>query len=64
MPVGKVETIICAEGLAARFATPRLPIRPCDTGDLPSSLVAANLAKSAAHHGWAALPFTWSYSRR
>ena len=44
-PVGQVETILCTEGRVARFATRRLPIRPCGTGDLLAGLIAAHLAK-------------------
>lgn len=46
-PAGQVETVLCANGLTTRIATPRLPIRPCGTGDLLSGLVAAHLAKGA-----------------
>jgi pyridoxine kinase len=46
-PPGRVETILCAEGTLSRFVTPRLPIRPCGTGDLLAGLVAAHLAKGA-----------------
>jgi pyridoxine kinase len=42
---GEVETIVCAEGALSRLATPRLPIRPCGTGDLLCGLIAAHLAK-------------------
>jgi pyridoxine kinase len=42
---GQVETILCANDRLARFATPRLPIRPSGTGDLLSALIAAHLAK-------------------
>ncbi|TPQ34580.1 pyridoxal kinase [Bradyrhizobium guangdongense] len=45
---GQVETILCANGAAQRFATMRLPIRPCGTGDLLTGLIAAHLAKGAA----------------
>ena len=44
-PAGQVETVLCANGLMTRIATPRLPIRPCGTGDLLSGLVAAHVAK-------------------
>ncbi|MES1148938.1 MAG: pyridoxal kinase [Bradyrhizobium guangdongense] len=44
---GQVETILCASGEAQRFATARLPIRPCGTGDLLTGLIAAHLAKGA-----------------
>lgn len=44
---GQVETILCANGEASRFATARLPIRPCGTGDLLTGLIAAHLAKGA-----------------
>lgn len=47
-PDGEVETILCDKGLVTRIATPRLPIRPCGTGDLLGGLVAAHLAKGAA----------------
>jgi pyridoxine kinase len=47
-PAGQVETIFCAGGTLSRFATPRLPIRPCGTGDLLAGLVAARLAKGVA----------------
>jgi pyridoxine kinase len=47
-PAGQVETIFCAGGIFSRFATPRLPIRPCGTGDLLTGLVAARLAKGVA----------------
>ncbi|NSZ09685.1 pyridoxal kinase [Agrobacterium tumefaciens] len=46
-PDGEVETILCTGGMATRIATPRLPIRPCGTGDLLSGLVAAHVAKGA-----------------
>lgn len=46
-PAGQVETILCAGGKLSRFATPRLPIRPCGTGDLLAGLIAAHLAKGA-----------------
>ncbi|GLR90435.1 pyridoxal kinase [Bradyrhizobium iriomotense] len=42
---GQVETILCQGEKLSRFATARLPIRPCGTGDLLSGLVAAGLAK-------------------
>jgi pyridoxine kinase len=45
---GQVETILCQAGALSRIATPRLPIRPCGTGDLLTGLVAAHLAKSAS----------------
>jgi pyridoxine kinase len=45
---GQVETILYANGQASRFATERLPIRPCGTGDLLTGLVAAHLAKGAS----------------
>jgi len=44
-PPGQVETILCAGGTLSRIATPRLPIRPCGTGDLLAGLIAAHLAK-------------------
>ncbi len=44
-PSGQVETILCDNGHLTRIATPRLPIRPCGTGDLLAGLVAAHLAK-------------------
>lgn len=47
-PEGQVETVLVAGGKLARFATPRLPIRPCGTGDLLTALVAAHLAKGQA----------------
>lgn len=47
-PEGQVETILCADGLLSRFATPRLPIRPYGTGDLLTGLIAAHLAKGVA----------------
>ena len=47
-PPGEVETILCAGGKVSRFATPRLPIRPCGTGDLLVGLIAAQLAKGAS----------------
>jgi pyridoxine kinase len=47
-PEGQVETILCADGRLARFATPLLPIRPYGTGDLLTGLIAAHLAKGAA----------------
>jgi pyridoxine kinase len=46
-PAGQVETILCADGKLSRFATARLPIRPCGTGDLLAGLIAAHLAKGA-----------------
>lgn len=42
---GQVETILCSHGRLKRFATPRLPIRPCGTGDLLCGLIAAHLAR-------------------
>ena len=47
-PEGQVETILCEDGRLSRFATPRLPIRPCGTGDLLTGLIAAHLAKGTA----------------
>ncbi|MFQ8432478.1 pyridoxal kinase [Amaricoccus sp. W119] len=47
-PEGQVETIFVTGGELVRFATPRLPIRPCGTGDLLTGLVAAHLAKGIA----------------
>jgi pyridoxine kinase len=47
-PPGQVETILCSDGQLSRFATPRLPIRPCGTGDLLTGLIAAHLAKGAS----------------
>ena len=47
-PAGQIETIVCADQTLSRFATPRLPIRPCGTGDLLAGLIAAHLAKGAA----------------
>ena len=47
-PDGQVETILCTGERLARFATRRLPIRPCGTGDLLAGLIAAQLAKGAA----------------
>ncbi|WP_257541785.1 MULTISPECIES: pyridoxal kinase [unclassified Sphingobium] len=44
-PDGQLETVLCANGLTTRIATPRLPIRPCGTGDLLSGLVAAHVAQ-------------------
>jgi pyridoxine kinase len=44
-PAGQVETILCENGKLTRFATLRLPIRPCGTGDLLTGLIAAQLAK-------------------
>lgn len=44
-PEGQVETILVQDGRMSRFATPRLPIRPCGTGDLLSGLIAAKLAR-------------------
>jgi len=44
---GQIETIVCAGENLSRFATPRLPIRPCGTGDLLAGLIAAHLAKGA-----------------
>lgn len=46
-PAGQVETILLAADAVTRITTPRLPIRPCGTGDLLSGLLAANLAKGA-----------------
>jgi pyridoxine kinase len=48
---GQIETILCAGGQAQRFATARLPIRPCGTGDLLAGLVAAHVAKGASVAG-------------
>jgi pyridoxine kinase len=42
---GQVETILCSHGRLERLATPRLPIRPCGTGDLLCGLIAAHLAR-------------------
>ena len=42
---GQVETILCSHGRLERFATQRLPIRPCGTGDLMGGLIAAHLAR-------------------
>jgi pyridoxine kinase len=47
-PAGHVETILCEGARVTRFATPRLPIRPCGTGDLLTGLIAAQLAKGRA----------------
>jgi pyridoxine kinase len=47
-PAGQVETILCAGGRLSRIATPRLPIRPCGTGDLLAGCLAAQLAKGAS----------------
>lgn len=44
-PAGQVETVLYENGMLTRFATSRLPIRPCGTGDLLTALVAAHLAK-------------------
>lgn len=45
-PSGQIETILHDErGTLTRIDTPRLPIRPCGTGDLFAGLVAAYLAK-------------------
>lgn len=44
-PAGMVETILCAPKAFTRTATARLPIRPCGTGDLFTSLFVAGLAK-------------------
>ncbi|MEW6256310.1 MAG: pyridoxal kinase [Pseudomonadota bacterium] len=41
------ETGLCEAGNMLRIATPRLPIRPCGTGDLLAGLIAAHLAKGA-----------------
>jgi pyridoxine kinase len=46
-PAGQTETIVCTGRQLARIATPRLPIRPCGTGDLLAGLIAAHLAKGA-----------------
>jgi len=43
-PTDAVETILCQAGTLARIATPRLPIRPCGTGDLLTGLTTAQLA--------------------
>ncbi len=40
-----VDTVLCEAGELTRIATPRLPIRPCGTGDLLTGLFAAHLAK-------------------
>jgi pyridoxine kinase len=45
---GQVETILCSDKTLSRIATPRLPIRPCGTGDLLTGLIAAHLAKGAS----------------
>lgn len=42
---GQVETVLCEGDDLHRIATPRLPIRPCGTGDLLAGLVAAHLAR-------------------
>jgi pyridoxine kinase len=47
-PAGQVETILSVHGRLERFATPRLPIRPCGTGDLLCGLIAAHLARGEA----------------
>ncbi|MGY8662256.1 pyridoxal kinase [Bradyrhizobium sp. UFLA05-109] len=44
---GQVETILCQDEKLSRFATARLPIRPCGTGDLLSGLLAAGLARGS-----------------
>jgi pyridoxine kinase len=44
-PSGEVETIFCSDEQLLRIATPKLPIRPCGTGDLLTGLIAAHLAK-------------------
>lgn len=44
-PPGIVETIFCSDRKLLRIATPRLPIRPCGTGDLLTGVIAAHLAK-------------------
>lgn len=47
-PAGQLETVLCEARSVTRIATPRLPIRPCGTGDLMTALLAANLARGAA----------------
>ncbi len=44
-PADMVETVLSEAGVLTRIATPRLPIRPCGTGDLLSGLLAAHVAK-------------------
>lgn len=45
---GEVETVLWQrEAALVRIATPRLPIRPCGTGDLVTALMTAHLAKGA-----------------
>lgn len=46
-PAGQIETILSDAGTLTRIATPRLPIRPCGTGDLLTGLIAAHLAKGS-----------------
>lgn len=46
---GAVETILWRRDAAlVRIATPRLPVRPCGTGDLVTALLTAHLAKGDA----------------
>ena len=40
----ELETVLWQAGNLTRIATPRLPIRPCGTGDLLAGLLAAHLA--------------------
>ncbi len=42
---GRIETILCDPNAPKRIGTPRLPIRPCGTGDLLAGLVSAHLAR-------------------
>lgn len=42
-PGGMVETVVWQDGTLDRTATPRLPIRPCGTGDLFTGLMTAHL---------------------
>ncbi|KAB2684376.1 pyridoxal kinase [Brucella tritici] len=46
-PSDTVETILCTSEGLDRTSTPRLPIRPCGTGDLLSALIAGHLAKGS-----------------
>lgn len=48
-PPGRVETILCgADGALHRTAIPRLPIRPCGTGDIFTALMVARLCAGQA----------------
>lgn len=64
----QLETVLWQDGNLTRIATPRLPIRPCGTGDLLAGLFAAHLAlgkpvegalRAAVAATLAAIDLTW-----